>query len=561
MAYKFNEAREAGVSDTDIVEHLKSKGEYTYKFDDARKAGVSDTDIVNHLMTKEVPKIVQEEDIVPATKEEVQPVTPTGPIKIGQPQYTQPEDVKATIPVTLDTGTFTAGEAIEGQPPIDITTPEYIPESESQRLEVEELDKRMKEAQELATSSSFPQTIKHPTTGEDIVVQPGGIETDLPILVGKLATMRFITPKMEKAFGLEIGNILSKEAQLILSRNPQGLSPEEAVEILKNVPKDDQALALANRLGHETLGSIKQAVAGTDKDSILLANELKNRQQILLNTIGPVDIKGAKARYSDMVDEVAKDYKNVRDASPVLEDLNFLEKFYGTTPSKANTIVNQMKTILEENPKINLSEALEFRGDLNYLIGKASRGKERVKLKNIKKNIDSFIDSVATPQQKQQIDEAVSTYSRTMNNRDLVELVSKSTKENRAVDWMKLDKALTKENLKSPEVEIAVKIVKEFSERFKNDAKLMGASTVKGTNSESGGMLETYSYVISQLKDTFALWGNRADNLKIQGAILKSLRKSKTSLEFVDDIAKNKDIPPEISKVFDDTVKRLPKEQ
>ena len=52
MGYNFEAARAAGVSDTDIVEHLKQKGEYTYKFDDARQAGVSDTDIVSHLMSK-----------------------------------------------------------------------------------------------------------------------------------------------------------------------------------------------------------------------------------------------------------------------------------------------------------------------------------------------------------------------------------------------------------------------------------------------------------------------------------------------------------------------------
>jgi uncharacterized membrane protein len=71
MGYNFEAARAAGVSDTDIVEHLKQKGEYTYKFDDARKAGVSDTDIVEHLKTKTPSAVPTSETIAPVEKQPV----------------------------------------------------------------------------------------------------------------------------------------------------------------------------------------------------------------------------------------------------------------------------------------------------------------------------------------------------------------------------------------------------------------------------------------------------------------------------------------------------------
>jgi hypothetical protein len=50
MAYDYDGARAAGVSDSDIVAHLSSK--YNYNLEGARKAGVDDKDILTHLLSK-----------------------------------------------------------------------------------------------------------------------------------------------------------------------------------------------------------------------------------------------------------------------------------------------------------------------------------------------------------------------------------------------------------------------------------------------------------------------------------------------------------------------------
>jgi len=64
----------------------------------------------------------------------------------------------------------------------------------------------------------------------------------------------------------------------------------------------------------------------------------------------------------------------------------------------------------------------------------------------------------------------------------------------------------------------------------------------------------TLSFMINQLKDFFALYGNRSENLKIQKAIMKSLKSGRTNLDFVDIMKANPDIPEEVTKVFEDTL-------
>ena len=354
---------------------------------------------------------------------------------------------------------------------------------------------------------------------------------------------------------------LGKEAMIILGRNPE-LEPQVVDALLKDVPKEDQAYVLSRALGPEGAGYIKQAVSASgDAERIALRNELAAPRNKLLDSIGDIDIDKARAKYADMVETVAKDYKNVHDGSGMLDDLNFLERFYGVTPSKGNAVVNQMKAVLGDSNKINLSDALEFRGDINYLLSKAKRGSEKVKLNRIKENIDGFISRTASTEQKALIDDAVSTYARTMQNRDLADIIAKHSRSGDTIvedgmavvsnpnaistDWVKVKRELADANLNTPEVKMAVNAVEQFAKRFAGDPMLANVAAVRGSSPDAGGVLGAWGYAVNQVKDIFALYGNRAQNLKIQDAILKSIRNSNTNKEFIDALLKNKTIPDE----------------
>lgn len=371
-------------------------------------------------------------------------------------------------------------------------------------------------------------------------------------------TLKYSIDKLVKTSPM---GALSREAELIVKRNPE-LNPEEIDALLKGVPRKDQAYVLSRALGSEGKGYIQQALAmGDDTARVAFLNELRNPRKKLLDSIGDIDIDKAKAKYADMVETVAKDYKNVHDGSGMLKDLDFLERFYGVTPSKGNAVVNQMKAVLSENNTINLSEALEFRGDINYLLSKAKRGSEKVKLNRIKENIDGFINRTATSEQKELIDDAVSTYARTMQNRDLADIIAKHSRSGGtivedglavvsnpnavATDWVKVKRELADANLNTPEVNMAVNAVEQFAKRFAGDPTLASIAAVRGSSPDGGGVLGAWGYAVNKVKDIFALYGNRSENLKIQKAILKSIRNSKTNKEFIDALLKDKTISDE----------------
>lgn len=565
--FDFAGAEAAGLSRQDIIKEIEKSGKVKFDFTGARKAGISDDDIYTELSSRGIQPPSEEVDIIPGPPEGEFNNGLTGDVSVGEVTV---EPIEPALVQNIDTKTTEPSAPMYNQE--GKLTTGIASQMEANREQV------LAQGQELANRQGFA-TIVDPITGEKNQLTEGGIEPDYPMLVGtrlgvfggpgmlgdsamkvaaetigkKSAEVAEAIDELFKSHKLaELAPALSKEAKYILNRNPN-ISENEVVQALQGVKTADQAYALSRMLG-ET-GYIRQAVrAEGDAAAGALRADLEVARDKILQTVGNVDITHAKAKYADMVQAIAGDYKNVHNATPILEDLDFLERFYGVTPSAGNRVVTQMKATLAENPNINLSDALEFRGDLNYLIGKATRGREKVKLNQIKENLDSFISKVATPEQKTMIDDAVSTYASTMQNRDVLELVSKNTKDGIAVNWTKLHRDLNEANLRSPEAVDALRIAEAFSKRFGNDKKLLSTALPAGSSPDSGGVLGAWGYVINHLKDTLAIYGNRAENLKIQKAILKSIKSGTTNLDFVNKLKANGDVPEEVSKIFEDVL-------
>jgi len=330
-----------------------------------------------------------------------------------------------------------------------------------------------------------------------------------------------------------------------------GISTEEAKLLVEGLPadKDQQALAIAYMGGDKTIGSIKRAAASSDDTALKLYEDLQARFKLMVETIGPVDVNLQRTKYRDIATKIELKNPVTHDASGIADNLDFLERFYGATPSKANSLVAQMKAVIADGQGLKVSDAMEFNRDLNYLIDKASRGKEKVKLNEIKQNLDGFLTKALDETDKRAYTMMNREYADTMNNAELLDLVNKSTSGDRAVNWGKLSKSIVDEGLNSHEVNNALSIAKEFTKKFGSDHKLLSSSTEKSINLDTGGFLGTTSYLINKTLNMGALWGERHNAVVVQNAIFRALKKSGTELDFVDALKNSKFVP---TKFVDD---------
>jgi hypothetical protein len=162
------------------------------------------------------------------------------------------------------------------------------------------------------------------------------------------------------------------------------------------------------------------------------------------------------------------------------------------------------------------------------------------------------------------IDEAIDFYSTTMQNRDTLTILHKHTNEDGLVDWIKTAKDLEEAGLKTPEAKAALDITKQFAEKFGNDIKLYSAATTKGVSEDGGGWIYILGLVSNTIRNTLARAGdligietNRGAGLRIQNAIKKSILKSKTPLDFVDNIKTSNYITEPIKEKLTEPVIRM----
>lgn len=361
------------------------------------------------------------------------------------------------------------------------------------------------------------------------------------------ATFGVTSMKLFEVLTRNIGP-LSYEAKLLIDKHPE-LDMDSALKTLKGVPKADQAYALSNIVEDDFVDFTAKAVKPSTTDKLLLKQQLAGRTKVVQDTIGNVDnqVVEAKNIYSDMIDNIATNHPNEFKFDSMIPKLEGLIKRYDKTPSRALTIVNNMVADLEVSKGVmNTRTALQFRQDLNYLISRAKRHEEKSLLNNLKNGVDSFLTKNLDEATLSSVDHAITNYSRAMNNRDFIDIMGKYTKK-KSTDWVGLKAKLKSERLSSPEVDNALSVVEEFSEKFKNDKQLRSAVKVTGQAEDPGGMLGVLSYAINEVRDTFIRFGKRHRELKIQKAILKSIRNAKNPVDVFRQMEVN-GVPPKMRK-------------
>lgn len=594
-AFDFDGAIQAGASKQDILRYLERNNVVDFDFKAARQAGASDDEIFDYVYKPSATSYQEDvSNIAPGMPESEYADEQQASQQSQEPSIISlPEnmaiDTKQTIP-TQGMPSYSASGDIQ-MTQVSKDQPEY---SYEQQMETERTKRQKGTVMERSMQSGLQQPAEgaayiDPATGKpvDTSTQAGAIDTSWDILfgpAGKLGFMGILQP----GIGAELGKAglestsklaskaitmvddylsksrfsqyagdqsgLSKEARIIVGRhsnNPE-ITPEYIDMVLAGVPTKDQAYILSRALGEQNY--IKQAVRG-DGDTVAAAlrADLTRGKVKVQSAIGDVDVPGAMARYSDMMTMVEREgTQNVRPANNIASKVDQLLQETYLIPDRGQQTALRLKVALERNGnRMSLLDALEYRPEINELLRKARNHNEKANLKVIKDELDTFIEKLATPEQKAQIDDAISYYANTMQNKEAMELIQKNTDPRGiGVNWTKLHSDMADANLRTPEAVNALRIAEAFSKKFGNDKALVNIALPQGSSPDAGGALGAWGAIVNGLKNHFAFWGNRADNLRIQKAIVNTIKNSKTNYDFVDKLKANKNIPEEFKEVF-----------
>lgn len=349
-----------------------------------------------------------------------------------------------------------------------------------------------------------------------------------------------------------------EEAVNLLARQKQ-IEPAAIYKSLEDVEPELKPLALAMQSDNNFfLKEVKHAV----DDSITKANlgaQIVNRADMVKELAARnSDIKKAISDYGNMLEVAGKEEAPIKLTS-IGDSLKYVDNLYGTAIGKAANTVNRLKQAAESSDTVNLAELLDLRKNVNRLAGKAQKGTDELKhWTSIRDSIDKTIESTtsAKPELQKLIKNTISNYARVVNNSKLSALVTKHTSGEGALNYGKLLSDVKKLGLNSPEVTETMKVVKNFSDKFKLDSKL-GKHAIPGENQSSEQLY--YGKALRWIVDNFTPWNNlfnrsRLKDLRIQKALRKAVNSSKSFDEFVTKFKTNKDIPEE---VYNDFVKQI----
>jgi hypothetical protein len=323
-----------------------------------------------------------------------------------------------------------------------------------------------------------------------------------------------------------------------MNRKKETISYNEAKELLKDVPVQDQALALAMRTDDEKfIGVVKKAIGEDNTLRSMLQDEAVMRADtVKVLSQSRDDLKLVQKEWSDMLTTLAESKVSLS-TSEFGDSVAKLNSIYGLTNPKASKLINKIHS--ENVESINLVDAVEVRKGLNDLLDKTTKGSsDYIELDKVKTKLDNFISTQA-PEQSDLIESVTSKYKDTINNVKIGTLLKKNSKQG-AVKWGKFLDDMKKNNVHSGNTKMAVENAKYFVDKYKLDGKLDLSG--KGSTEHGTGYLGVVSAIIGNTVDI--LWTpmfnrSRYKDLKIQKEIRKTIRESKSVEEFVTKMKKS----------------------
>lgn len=340
------------------------------------------------------------------------------------------------------------------------------------------------------------------------------------------------------------------------------LSPEQAADILKDVPKNEQAYRAAMALGDTGKGAIKQA-AYSDKLSNqlnILARERANDIAKVGNTLNADEHLAVAGKNFDEISNLIKTYDLPVNMTETFKGIRFINDIEGNSASPAmKELASIRKQWVTNGEDVQLADVLEVRKKVNALMRDAD-GADKVKLDEVKKAIDNTIASPANkvPEAvKNAFNKANQDYATAVNNKELAEIVNKNIDSHGLMDYKKYMKDLEESGIKTEQARATAKLAEEYANKYKNDKMFIGSKGSDRWRSVMGllGLASTYA------QQAVIRWGEYGLNNKVQAKVTKYLKNSKTMYEALSKITTDYKIPEEIRTKFEAEMFKIDKSE
>ena len=336
------------------------------------------------------------------------------------------------------------------------------------------------------------------------------------------------------------------------------LSPEQAADILKDVPKNEQAYRAAMALGDTGKGAIKQA-AYSDKLSNqlnILARERANDIAKVGNTLNADEHLAVAGKNFDEISNLIKTYDLPINMTETFKGIRFINDVEGKSSSPAINELNAIRKQWTTNGEdVQLADVLEVRKKVNALMRDAD-GADKIKLDEVKKAIDNTIASPANkvPEAvKNAFNRANLDYATAVKNKELAEIVNKNIDSHGLMDYKKYMKDLEESGIKTEQARATAKLAEEYANKYKNDKMFIGSKGSDRWRSVMGllGLASTYA------QQAVIRWGEYGLNNKVQAKVTKYLKNSKTMYEALSKITTDYKIPEEIRGKFEAEMRKI----
>lgn len=340
------------------------------------------------------------------------------------------------------------------------------------------------------------------------------------------------------------------------------LSPEQAADILKDVPKNEQAYRAAMALGDTGKGAIKQA-AYSDKLSNqlnILARERANDIAKVGNTLNADEHLAVAGKNFDEISKLIKTYDLPINMTDTFKGIRFINDVEGNSASPAmKELASIRKQWVTNGEDVQLADVLEVRKKVNALMRDAD-GADKIKLDEVKKAIDNTITSPANkvPEAvKNAFNKANLDYATAVKNKELAEIVNKNIDSHGLMDYKKYMKDLEESGIKTEQARATAKLAEEYANKYKNDKMFIGSKGSDRWRSVMGllGLASTYA------QQAVIRWGEYGLNNKVQAKVTKYLKNSKTMYEALSKITTDYKIPEEIRGKFEAEMLKIDKSE
>lgn len=336
------------------------------------------------------------------------------------------------------------------------------------------------------------------------------------------------------------------------------LSPEQAADILKDVPKNEQAYRAAMALGDTGKGVMKQAVYSDNLSNKLniLARERANDIAKVGNTLNADEHLAVAGKNFDEISNLIKTYDLPVNMTETFKGIRFINDIEGNSASPAmKELASIRKQWVANGEDVQLADVLEVRKKVNALMRDAD-GADKIKLDEVKTAIDNTIASPANkvPEAvKNAFNRANLDYATAVKNKELAEIVNKNIDSHGLMDYKKYMKDLEESGIKTEQARATAKLAEEYANKYKNDKIFIGSKGSDRWRSVMGllGLASTYA------QQAVIRWGEYGLNNKVQAKVTKYLKNSKTMYEALSKITTDYKIPEEIRGKFEAEMRKI----